>query len=163
MHEQTPKNLPWLDRLAAYVPGYGGYLTRANRRAADRALRDAIAGRLATFRSTLEEAIRQCVDKGALTEINALERLRTRLDHVADRLRSAGSGTDSFYSAGDLDSAKAESLHGKDMALFERADALARHFDRPDFDHDRLASLRADLDEFEHKLDERALSLQGIH
>lgn len=162
MHEQTPKNLPWLDRLTAYIPGYGGYQDRANRRAADRALRDAIAGRLTVFKAQLERAIRECLDRNALTEINPLERILREVERVANRLHSAGSGTDAFYGATNLPADKTDSLHALDLALFDRADALAKHFEEPDTHHDRLARIEADLEEFERKLDERALSLQGI-
>jgi hypothetical protein len=193
MHEQTPRNLPWLDRLAVHIPGYGGYLERGNRRAADRALRDAIAHRLGTARANLEKAVRACLERDALgilpeiqgleqegtvalgeiaaqekerhqllTEVSALERIRSHLDRVINRLGSAGSGADAFYSAGNLDLAKADSLHAFDLDLFERADALVRRFDAPDLNHDFLAELEADLTQFEEKLDERAMLLQGI-
>jgi hypothetical protein len=163
MHEQKPRNLPWLDRLAAYIPGYGGYQDRANRRAADRAVRDAVARRLDVFKGQVEKAIRECVDRNALTEINPLERILREVERVSNRLRSAGSGTDSFYGASNLPDEKADSLHALDLTLFDRADALASHFDQSDAHHDRLARIEADLEEFERKLDERALMLAGIH
>jgi hypothetical protein len=162
MHEQTPRNLPWLDRLTMHIPGYGGYQERANRRAADRALRDAIAQRLGTARTHIEAAIRACIDRQALTQINALERAGRHLDRIADRLRSAGSGTDHFYQADHIDPAKTDTLHSLDLALFERADVLAQRFELPDDDHDRLANFEAGLNDFEQKLDQRAMLLQGI-
>jgi hypothetical protein len=162
MHEQKPRNLPWLDRLTAVIPGYGGYQTRANRRAADRALRDAIATRLTGFKTKVEQAVQDCIRHGALTEIAALERVLNRLDRIIGRVRSAGSGTDEFYSASDLESAKADPLHAADVALFDRAVELQQHFELPDFHHDRLPRIDSELDELERKLDERALLLQGI-
>jgi hypothetical protein len=39
---------------------------------------------------------------------------------------------------------------------------LVRRFDAPDLNHDFLAELEADLTQFEEKLDERAMLLQGI-
>lgn len=158
--EQTPSDLPWLDRLAIRIPGYGGYTKRANRRSADQALRDAISRRLAGLRTNLESAIRACLDRGALSEIGALERVAAHLDRVAARVHAAGSGTDAFYGADDLESTKADPLHALDMALFEKADALASRFDQAGAD--LLAQTEANLREFEAKLDERALLLQGI-
>jgi hypothetical protein len=163
MHDQKPRNLPWLDRLTAYIPGYGGYQDRANRRAADQALRDAIAARLGSFRSEVERAMRECINREALTELNALERIQRHVDRIASRLHSAGSGTDAFYRAADLAADKADSLHAVDLALFDRADGLSKRFEEPDTHHNRLALIEKDLDEFERKLDERALMLQGIH
>src|SRR4051794_5902984 len=102
MHENTPPNLPWLDRLAMSIPGYGGYLQRAQRRSADPALRDAIAPTPWAAHRQIELATRQCVDRNALSEIGALERVGRHLDRVMDRVRSAGSGDDSFYRADEL-------------------------------------------------------------
>jgi hypothetical protein len=76
MHEQKPRNLPWLDLMAIRLPGYGGYLDRGNRRAADRALRDAIAKRLQEAQVLIDKAIRSCMDQDALgiqPEIKGLE------------------------------------------------------------------------------------------
>lgn len=193
MHEQRPRNLPWLDRLAVHIPGYGGYLDRGNRRAADRALRDAIAKRLGEVRTRLEKAIRTCIERDQLgivpemqaleqegtpplkeinaqarerhqllTEASALERVERHLDRVIERVRSAGSGTDSFYTTPHIDEQKADSLHAFDLDLFERAEALVGLFDAPNAEHNFLASLESELSDFEKKLDERALLLQGI-
>jgi hypothetical protein len=163
MHDQHPRNLPWLDRLTAHIPGYGGYQDRANRRAADQALRDTIAARLTDFKREVERAMKECVARGALTEINALERIVQQVERATRRLHAAGSGTDAFYGAGHLPTEKADPLHALDLALFDRADALRKRFEEPDTHHDRLALVEADLDEFERKLDERAMMLQGIH
>ena len=162
MHEQQARNLPWLDRLAMWIPGYGGYLKRSERRSADRMLRDAIANRLTQLKSHLEGAVRDCLDREALSEINALDRIGRHVEKIQARIRSAGSGTDDFYKAGDLTPSKADPLHAADLALFERADALATEFDRPDEAHDRLARIEAGLRDLESTLDQRAMLLQGI-
>lgn len=178
MTEQTPRNLPWLEKLAIHIPGYGGYLDRGNRRAADQALRDAVARLLGDARTRVELAIRDCMNReqagpseanalerqrsNILTEVSALERVRTHIDRLATRVRSAGSGTDSFYTAGRLDAAKADTLHAFDMQLYELAKSIKDRFDEPDTEHDFLAHVEADLKLFEHKLDERGLMLQGI-
>ena len=160
MRETTPRPVPWLERLALYIPGYGGYLERGNRRAADRALRDAVAGRLSGARGRIEAMTRQALDRSALHEIGPLERLGDHLDRVADRVRAAGSGTDAFYGASGLDSAKADTLHAADLALFELADGFVRRFDEPA--EDRLARLEQDLEGIEARLEQRSSLLQGI-
>jgi len=162
MHEQHPSQLPWLDRMAVHIPGYGGYLRRGHRRAADQALRDAIARQLRAVKTHLEQATLQCLDRQALTEINALERVGRHLDRVAERVHSAGSGSDTFYQAGDLPPDKADPLHAADLELYQLADAVARRFELPDNNHDRLAEIEAGLRQIEVRLDQRALMLQGI-
>ncbi|HEX8202385.1 MAG TPA: hypothetical protein VF590_18050 [Isosphaeraceae bacterium] len=163
MHEHHHRDLPWLDRLTIAIPGYRGYQDRANRRSADRALRDAIASRLGSVRVGLERLIHACVDRGALTEVNALERVERHLDRLIQRVRSAGSGTDAFHGADSLDPSKTDTLHALDLQLHEHALDLARRLVLPDTSHDFLADVEADLAAFEQKLDERALLLQGFH
>jgi hypothetical protein len=166
MHGQTPRNLPWLEQLALHIPGYGGYLDRGNRRAADRVLRDAIARRLTDASKKIEHAIRGFTEdpqrRTLPSEVNSLERVRSHIERIAARLKSAGSGTDAFYSSSNLDAPKADNLHAIDLALFERAEAIVQRFDTPDPQHDFLPNLERDLNEFEQKLDERANLLLGI-
>jgi hypothetical protein len=162
MHEQQPQNLPWLDRLTTHIPGYGGYQVRGQRRAAERALRDAIAARLDRLKAHIDESIRQCVDRGALTEISALEGLQRHMGRLAERIRAAGSGTDHFYSTEELSADKANPIYAIDLALFEKADVVARVFDGADTTHDRLAHVKECLNDIGKTLDERAMLIQGI-
>jgi hypothetical protein len=162
MHEQHPQNLPWLDRLTAHIPGYGGYQVRGQRRAAERALRDAIAARLDRLKAHIDESIRSCVDRGALTEINALERLQRHMGRLSERIRAAGSGTDDFYSKEELSADKANPIYAIDLVLFEKADAVALVFDGFDSSHDGLAHVEECLNDIEKSLDERASLIQGI-
>jgi hypothetical protein len=179
--------------MAIHIPGFGGYLDRGNRRAADRALRDAVAQRLGVARARVQRLIQATLTRApvppstalgglqhmgthpesvgdvleaqkryALSEVSALERLDRHIDRVAERLRAAGSGTDAFYHAENLKPAEADALHAFDLALLDRAQALLERFDAPDLKHDFLADLEDDLNQFEKKLDERAMLLQGI-
>jgi hypothetical protein len=157
MVQQSPRERSLLDRLIGLIPGYGGYIARADRRASDKLLRDAVADRLRVVHSSLDEAIRAAVDRGALDQITPLERSRQRLDRIADRIRAAGSGTDKFWQT-PLDDSKADTLHGYDLRLYERADNLAKLIGDPA----TLANLDAELDLLDQALDQRALLLQGL-
>ncbi|MBX6314981.1 MAG: hypothetical protein IRY99_18995 [Isosphaeraceae bacterium] len=161
-YHPRPRSLPWLERLAMRLPGYGGYQERGHRREAERILLDAIAARLRVARDQIDTAIRQCIEREALSEINSLERIRQHIDRVADRLRLAEAGTDHFYNVEHLGPDKTDPLHVVDLELFETVEALAHRFEQPDLDHNRLAHIEEDLRKLEIKLDQRALMLQGI-
>lgn len=159
MEQHAAHERSLIDRLASLIPGYSGYLGRADRRAADKLLRDAVADRLRVVRGAIDDAIRSAVDRAALDSITGLERGRQRLDRLADRLRAAGSGTDAFYQgSASLDAPKANTIHGFDLNLYQRADHLAQLMDKPE----ALAGLDSELDLLEQALDERARWLQGL-
>lgn len=156
--EQTPAHeRSLIDKIAAWIPGYGGYLGRADRRAADKLLRDAVAERLRAARGGIDVAIKDATDNARLDAIGKLERSRQKLDRLADRLRSAGSGNDSFWK-GSGDDPKADPLHAFDMQLYQRADTLAQNASGTNF----AATLEAELDQLEQALDGRARLLQGL-
>jgi hypothetical protein len=91
MTEQAPRNLPWLEQLAIHIPGYGGYLDRGNRRAADRALRDAIAKRLAQVSSRIEKVMSALVDREAFGPTGSLKGLEQEGNWWLAKMRAGGS------------------------------------------------------------------------
>jgi hypothetical protein len=149
-------SLPWLGRLTVQVAGYEESLKRGDHRAADRALRLAVIHRLKAMRSRLEEATRQCTERGAASHIGTLERAIGHLDRVLERIHSSGTRIETSYDESRVGSERAGFLHAAHLAIFEQAEALVRHFDEPDFHHDRLPHLEADLQELENRLDQKA-------
>jgi hypothetical protein len=153
----TLHSLPWLDRLSVHVPGYRGYQTAAQRRAADQALREAIAKRLNAARSPIDAAIKSCTEREALTEKASLERVEAHLDRVIQRVRSASSGVEPFFEAGAFRPAKADSLHALDHAMLELAEELVTLISGTRTGHDWLARIEERLVNFDKRLDARAL------
>jgi hypothetical protein len=150
-------SLPWLGRLTIHVAGYEDSIKRGDRRAADRALRKAILQRLMAMHSRLEEAIQECIAHEALRHVDTLERIKGHVDRVIERVRASDTRIEESYDESKVGSERASFLHAAHLAMFEQAEALVRHFDEPDFHHDRLAHLEADLQELERMLDEKAL------
>ena len=158
MREQVPKPVPLIEKLAKFIPGYGGYLERGTRRSADQALREAIAGQLIGLKAAVEQLIRDRTKAGALDALDPLDRTVRRLEKLAQSLHAAGSGIDAFYGAGRMDDPKADTLHHLDLALFERVDELKTMAGVPEFD----GQIEKYLGDIEAKLAERGLLLQGI-
>lgn len=155
------KTLPWLEKLAAHIPAYGGYRQTAGRRHADRAFRDVIARRLSVAEAQLGAAIQECLDRNAERQVGTLEVFRQEVQRLARRVRHAGS-PEGFFEAGEFDSAKADSLHALDHALLDRADALVELTRKQPEGGDWLAHLRDQIEQFERKLDARALLFQHL-
>ncbi len=155
-------NLLWLDRLTMSVPGYGGYSSQHQRRAAAFALRDAVLRRLVSIHEGIEQAKRSCQEQDAHVGVASLERLEQHLDRIIDRVKALGTRIETFYTGPDLELKHVAPIHGADFALLNKADAIVRHFEHPQPSHNLLADLEGDLNEFEGILDGRALMLYGL-
>jgi hypothetical protein len=149
-------SLPWLERFAVHVAGYQDSLRSGDRRAADRALRQAVIHRLQAIHARLEEAVRQCQAREATRHIPTLERVIGHVDRVLARLHASDTQIETSYEEQEVGSQRASFLHAAHLALFEQAEVMVQHFDAPDIDHDRLPHLEADLVELERLLDEKA-------
>jgi len=149
-------SLPWLGRLTIHLADYDESLKRGDRRTADRVLRKATIQRLEAIHARLEEAIRECTERAATTHIGSLERAIAHLDRVLARIHSSDARIEASYDEAKIGAEKAGFLHAAHLSVFEQAEALVTHFDAPDFHHDRLPHLEADLRELEDRLDEKA-------
>jgi hypothetical protein len=153
-------SLPWLGRLTVHVAGYEDSLKRGDRRAADRALRHAVIHRLQAMRLRLQEAIGECTNREttvqATTHVGTLERAIAHLDRVIERIRTSDTRIESSYNESRVGVEKAGFLHAAHLSIFEQSEAMVQHFDAPDFHHDRLPHLQADLQELERLLDAKA-------
>ncbi len=156
-----PKNLPWLDRLNVHIPGYPGYQQQAERRGADRAIRDAIANRLTKAETNVTNAIQQCIERQAEREVGVLQVFQHELQRLTARVQRAGS-PEEFFTAAEFDSARADALHALDHALLDRSDVLVELTHHQSLGHDWLARLKGELETFERKLDARALLFQHL-
>lgn len=157
----SKKNLPWLDRLNVHIPNYAGYQRQTERRGADRAIRDAIAHRLATSEANIGQTIQHCKDRHAEREVGALQILQAEIQRLANRVRQAGS-PEEFFRAAEFGDAKADALHALDHALLDCSDAIIGLTHHSTIDHDWLAQLKGELEIFERKLDARALLFQHL-
>jgi hypothetical protein len=150
----TPnRSLPWLDRLAASLPGYPGYRSAESRRKADEALRRAIAQKLDAAAANLARLRERTPGLGTV----ALDRLIEHVGRVRTRIVAASAGVPSFYEAREFRDAKADALHAIDHAMLE----VAGEFESlttgvKDADHDWLVHADRELIDLERKLDARA-------
>ncbi len=86
-----------VEELMRKIPGYAGYAEREERRAADKELREAIA---AAFQSQVDRLVRvqeRLLTRGDFATLEQLDKARTRLQHLAERIRTASYGYTGFF------------------------------------------------------------------
>jgi hypothetical protein len=111
-----------LERVAAHVPGFGGYLERDQRREADKLLRDHGAARLETIGRELQTRIA----KAALEEIGELSELVGQIEKLRGELRFADRGYSGFFDEAKLDGdAALDAVYEKDERIVQQIEELA--------------------------------------
>jgi hypothetical protein len=115
--------------LARLVPGYDGYADAKRRRDTDRALRQALAGRVRAIRDTLGATGRQLGAAGRFGELPPIEALHGRLDRLIDRLQATAPRFAGWFGEKRLPDEARAALVALDHGLWVHAldlDAAAR-------------------------------------
>ncbi len=106
-----------IEALMEKIPGYTGYVEREERRQADKALRDATA---AAFSSQVVRITRlqdQLINWGDFDTVDELDRLIGRLQHLADRIRTASYGFTGLFDRERVDEAELDRLYAFDLEV----------------------------------------------
>jgi len=111
-------------KLAAYVPGFSGYVERQNRRAADKLLREAVACRFEDPWKRLSSLQVELVQGGQIELLDEIERAALQLRTFTDRIKTAAYGYSGVFDAVKIDAADLDRLYRFDLAFFELANEI---------------------------------------
>ncbi|MDQ7028833.1 MAG: hypothetical protein Q9O62_03200 [Ardenticatenia bacterium] len=107
-----------IEELMKKIPGYAGYAERENRRAADKELREAVAAAFQSQVDRLNRVQERLLTRGDFATLELLDKARTRLSHLAERLRTASYGYTGFFErARRLDLPELDRLYILDLEL----------------------------------------------
>lgn len=106
-----------LERLISKIPGYHGYKEKENRRAADKLLREHLAGQLGEQRRRLVELQRDLVDSGGLLMVDDLDRAVTKVQKLADKIRTANYGYAGIFDAVRVKEEELDALYNFDDSM----------------------------------------------
>jgi hypothetical protein len=110
-----------LERLAAKIPGFKGFMERETRREVDALERQAIAGKLADIRqSVLERA-----GVGGLEGVQGFGEVEKALDGLAQEIRYADYGYTGFFDVAKVFEPQLEQVYAFDLEFCEQVEALA--------------------------------------
>jgi hypothetical protein len=114
-----------VERIAAHIPGFSGYLDRELRREVDQLLREQLAARLDEARGQVAGRLRQ-LPLYASTAVQRLAAVDASLDHTANELRHAGSGYAGLFDAVKVREGELQALYRFDLALVDAIDAVVQ-------------------------------------
>ena len=92
LYERIVSERNGYEKVMARIPGFRGYMDKGNRRAADRMVRDYVAGQLKAQIDRLVQVERQLLDAGGLSYMSKTDSARTKLQTYHDRVATAMPG-----------------------------------------------------------------------
>ncbi|MBP7963628.1 MAG: hypothetical protein KBG20_15050 [Caldilineaceae bacterium] len=118
-----------IEKLISGLPGIRGYREKDLRRDADYRLRQMIAGGLEEQKARLFDLQKQLLKSGGLSWVDDVDGAVTKLQTLADRVKTASYGYAGLFNAQKIKDAQLDALHRFDVALMARVqevkDAIA--------------------------------------
>ena len=151
-----------LESLVRDISGFKGYFEKEYRRESDELTRRAIAENVRRAKQSLDNHLQTLVKATRLDELSACESLRTRLDRLESKLRSAVRGYSGLFDFVRVDEKLLDEVYDHDLALWEESQSLPAAFDKLGTAEETPASLTAKVDALEKRFDQRGALLAGI-
>lgn len=116
-------------KLLGKIPGFTGYFDREQRRAADKMLRETVAGRYEEQWRRISAVQRDLISQGGLAYVDDLEGAAIKLRQFIDRVRTASYGYAGFFDAVKIRSEELERLYQYDLWMLTLVDEIGRAID----------------------------------
>lgn len=116
-------------RLVSFIPGFGGYIERQNRRDADKLLRDTVARRFEEQYQRASQLQTELVSAGKIEFVDDLEKAVIKLRTFIDKISTAPRGYSGLFDAVKINEKELESIYQFDAAFFDLAEQVGRALD----------------------------------
>lgn len=113
-----------LERLLSKIPGYSGYKEKEDRRAADKLLREHVAGQLDEQRRRLAELQRDLLEGGGLLLVGDLDRAVTKVQKLADKIKTASYGYAGIFDEVKVKEEELDALYEFDEDMLDHVSAI---------------------------------------
>ena len=116
-------------RLVSFIPGFGGYIERQNRRDADKLLRDTVARRFEEQYQRASQLQTELVSAGKIEFVDDIEKAVIKLRTFIDKISTAPRGYSGLFDAVKINEKELESIYQFDAAFFDLAEQVGRALD----------------------------------
>ena len=116
-------------KLLSYIPGFGGYVERQNRRDADKILRETVARRFEEQWSRVSTMQAELASSGMIKYVDDLEKAAIQLRTFIDKITTAPRGYSGMFDAVKINEKELESIYQFDFAFFDLAEQVGRALD----------------------------------
>ena len=115
--------------LASKIPGFGGYVERQNRRAADKLLRETIARRFEEHYSRASALQADLVSNGMISVVDDMEKSVIKIRTFIDKIGMASYGMSGLFDAVKINEKELEQLYQFDNNFFALGDQIGAALD----------------------------------
>ena len=116
-------------KLVSFIPGFGGYIERDNRRAADKLLRDTVARRFEELYKRLSALQTDVISQGNIEYVDDMEKAALQIRTFADKIRNASYGYSGLFDAVKINQDELAKIYTYDAAFFDLADQIKNAMD----------------------------------
>lgn len=127
--DKVTGQMDFVKKLASYIPGFGGYIERQNRRAADKLLRESVSDRFEELWKRTSNIQTDMVNAGMIALIDDMEQAAIQLRTFADKIRTATYGYAGFFDAVKIKEEELAQLYQFDLAFFQVAEGIGQALD----------------------------------
>ena len=155
-----------VDSILRKIPGFRGYLEREDRRESDHLARMWLADHLDSCKAGIDRYQRNLLDARKIDYLDDCERVRTRLDTLAARVRGAVRGYSGMFDYVRVDEDLLKQVYDLDVTLVDEAEWLVKAVDEvlvPEKDPAAaIAEILKRVEALHRQFDRRSDLLQGL-
>ncbi len=129
LFDQVTNSQDVVTKILAKIPGFGGYIERENRRAADKLLRDTVANRFEEIWKRISSLQADLVSQGAIEYVDDMEGAAIKYRQFIDRVKNAAYGYSGLFDAVKINEAELLKIYQYDLALLDLAEESNRAVD----------------------------------
>ena len=118
-----------IKKLISYIPGFGGYVNRQNRRDADKLLRDTVARRFEEQWRRASQIQTDMVSNGQIIFVDDMEKAAIQLRTFIDKISTAPRGFSGLFDAVKINEPELQAIYQFDAAFFDLAEQVAHALD----------------------------------
>jgi len=116
-------------KVMSFIPGFGGYIERQNRRDADKVLRDTVARRFEEQWKRTSQLQSDLVSNGMIAYVDDMEKAAIKLRTFIDKISAAPRGYSGLFDAVKINEKELASIYQFDAAFFDLAEQVGRGLD----------------------------------
>lgn len=114
------------DKIGNLIPGYKGYVIRAEKRNTDKKFRDELVSKLNQSEEYLIRYQRELVSSNDVTNLTLWEQSRKALNTISTKIKYTTYGESSFFSEKQLKEDELDAIYNIDLELAEKVSLIVK-------------------------------------